>query len=113
LHEIIILAQTLLGCGIDTRMIDIHHVRQARMHSTCQESRTPSSHQYIYVQHHFIREKLENQEICLKYCPRENMVVLTKPLAKDWHQTLTRAMGLKAFDYSQNGSVENRALDCL
>jgi hypothetical protein len=41
------------------------------------------------------------------------MVVLTKPLAKDWHQTLTRAMGLKAFDYSQNGSVENRALDCL
>ena len=66
------------------------------------------------VQHHFIREKLENQEICLKYCPMEDMIadVLTKPLAKDRHQTLTKAMTLDAFDYSQSGSIEGRALDC-
>ena len=70
-----------------------------------------STHQsrtkHIDVQHHFIREKLENQEICLKYCPTEDIIadVLTKPLAKDRHQALTKAMGLKAFDYSQNGSV--------
>ena len=38
--------------------------------------------------------------------------VLTKPLAKDRHQILAKAMGLKAFDYLQSGSVEDRALDC-
>ena len=31
---------------------------------------------------------------------------------KGRHQTLTRAMGLEAFDYSQSGSVEGRVLDC-
>ena len=69
---------------------------------------------HIDVQHHFIREKLENQEICLKYCPMEDMVVdiLNKSLAKDRHQTLTRAMGIKAFDYLHSGSLEGRALDC-
>ena len=38
--------------------------------------------------------------------------VLTKPLAKDRHQALTKAMGLEAFDYLQRGSVVGRALDC-
>ena len=40
------------------------------------------------------------------------MDVPTKPLANDRHQTLTKAMGLEAFDYSQSQSVESRALDC-
>ena len=73
-------------------------------------AKNPTHHsrtKHIDVQHHFIREKLENQEICLKYCPTEDMIadVLTKPLAKDRHQALTKAMGLEAFDYSQSGSV--------
>ena len=55
---------------------------------------------HIDVQRHFIRSKLENQDICLKYCSTEDMIadVLTKPFAKVRHQTLTRAMGLEAFD---------------
>ncbi len=62
---------------------------------------------HIDIQHHFIREKLENGEIELKYCATEDMVadVLTKALAKERHQTLTKAMGLGALDYSQSGSV--------
>ena len=80
-------------------------------------AKNPTHHsntKHIDVQHHFIREKLKNQEICLKYCPTEDMIaeVLTKPLAKVRHQTLTNAMGLEAFDYSQSGSVEGRILDC-
>ena len=69
---------------------------------------------HIDVQHHFFREKLENQKICLEYCPTEGMIadVPTKPLAKDRYQTITKAMGLEAFDYSQSGNVEGRALDC-
>ena len=61
----------------------------------------------IDVQHHFIKDKLKNKEIFLKYFPSKHMIadVLTKSLAKDRHQTLTRAMDLEAFDYSQNESV--------
>ena len=33
-------------------------------------------------------------------------------LAKGRHLTLTKAMDLEAFNYSQSGSVEGRALDC-
>ena len=38
----------------------------------------------------------------------EDMIayVLSKPLAKDRHQTTTTVMGLEAFDYLQSGSVE-------
>ena len=78
--------------------------------NTTHHSRT----KHIDVQHHSIREKLENLEIRLKYYLTEDMIadVLTKPLANDNHQTLTKSMGLEAFDYSQSGSVEGRALDC-
>ena len=46
--------------------------------------------------------------ICLKYCLMEDMIadVLTNPLTNDSHQTFTKTMGLKAFDYLQSGSVE-------
>ena len=56
----------------------------------------------IDVQHYFIKDKLENQYICLKYCPTEDMIVdmLTKPLAKDRHQTFKKTMDLGSFDYS-------------
>ena len=70
---------------------------------------------HIDVQYHFIRDKLNNQEICLKYCPTEDMIadVLTKPVENDKHQTITKTMGLKTFDYSQSKSVEGRTLDFL
>ena len=69
---------------------------------------------HIDVQHHFIREKLENQDICLKFCLNEDIIldVLTKPFAKDRHQALTKAMGVEAFDYLQSKNVEGRALGC-
>ena len=38
--------------------------------------------------------------------------MLTKPFAKNKHQTLTDAVRLEAFRYLQSGSVESRALDC-
>ena len=64
------------------------------------------------IQHHFIIEKLENEEIYLKYCPTKDVIayMLTKPLAKDRHQALIKAMGLEAIDYLQSGSVEGRVL---
>ena len=69
---------------------------------------------HIDVKHYFIREKLENQEICLKYRPTKDLIAddITKPLAKDRHQTLIKAVGLEVFYYLQSESVKGRALDC-
>jgi hypothetical protein len=81
-----------------------------------QLAKNPMHHfrtKYIDIQHHFIREKLETEEICLSYCPTEHMIadVLTKALAKDRHHSLSRAMGLEVFDNSQSGSVEGKTLN--
>jgi hypothetical protein len=56
---------------------------------------------------------LESGEIGLKYCPTQDMVadVLTKALAKERHQNLTRSMGLGVLDYLQHGSVEDYDVD--
>ena len=77
-------------------------------------AKNPTHHsptKHIIVRHYFIREKLENEERCLMCCPMEDMKadVLTKPLAKDRHQTLTKVMDLEAFNYLQSGSVEGQA----
>jgi hypothetical protein len=37
--------------------------------------------------------------------------VLTKALAKERHQSLTRSMGLGVLDYLQSGSVEDSDVD--
>ena len=39
--------------------------------------------------------------------------VLTKLLAKDRQQVLTKAMSIETFDYSQSGNIAGRALGCL
>ena len=104
-------------------LADMKYVQEGLTSIMCDDQRcialakNPTHHsliKYIDVQHHFIIEKLENQEICLKYYPVESMIadVLTKSLAKDRHQTLTKAMSLEAFDYLQSENVEGRALDC-
>jgi len=79
-------------------------------------AKNPTHHsrtKHIDIQHHFIREKLESGEIGLKYCPTQDMVadVLTKALAKERHQNLTRSMGLGVLDYLQSGSVEDLDVD--
>ena len=73
-------------------------------------AKNPTHHsrtKHIDVQHHFIREKLDSGVICLEYCPTQDMVadVLTKALAKERHQMLAKAMGLRGCNYSQSGSV--------
>ncbi len=79
-------------------------------------AKNPTHHfrtKHIDIQHHFVQEKLESGEIGLKYCPTQDMVadVLTKALAKERHQNLTRSMGLGVLDYLQSGSVENYDVD--
>jgi hypothetical protein len=50
--------------------------------------KNPTQHvltKHIDVQHHFVRERVENGEVTFEYCSTEDMVanVLTKALAKE------------------------------
>jgi hypothetical protein len=52
---------------------------------------------HIDVQHHFVREQVENGEVRFEYFPTEHMVanVLTKALSKERHHNLINMFGLE------------------
>ena len=54
---------------------------------------------HIDIQCHFIREKVEEGEVTLEYCPTRLMVadILTKPLPRDKHEWCTKAMGIHPY----------------
>jgi hypothetical protein len=62
-------------------------------------SRNPEYHartKHIDIQHHFVREAVENEEIGTEFCPTGEMVAdaLTKPLPAIKHQFFMEKMGL-------------------
>jgi Reverse transcriptase (RNA-dependent DNA polymerase) len=63
-------------------------------------AKNPQYHQrtkHIDIQHHFIREKVENQQVELHYCPTEDMIadILTKPLSKEKHNKFRELMRME------------------
>ncbi len=50
-----------------------------------------------HIQHHSVRERVENGEVRFEYCPTEHMVadVLTKVLSKERHHKLINMFGLE------------------
>ena len=70
----------------------------------------PTNHdrsKHIDVQHHFVREKIENKIVELKYCPMQYMIadILTKTLAGDRPEMFNELMGLEYNATSQSGSI--------
>ena len=57
---------------------------------------------HISLQHHFIREQVEDKQVTLLYCKGENQVadILTKPLSKERFQFHCKNLGLQPFDVS-------------
>jgi len=63
-------------------------------------TKNPTQHartKHIDVQHHFVREQVENGEVTFEYCSTEEMVadVLTKALPKEQHYKLISMFGLE------------------
>ena len=62
----------------------------------CRNPKYHSRTKHIDIKYHFIREKIDNMEIALKYCPAEEMIAdtLTKPLGKIKFQRFRGLMGV-------------------
>ena len=66
-------------------------------------ARNPEFHdrtKHIDVRYHFLRQKVENEEILLTYLPTDNQIadVLTKGLARAKHEHFSEEMGLRRAD---------------
>jgi hypothetical protein len=62
--------------------------------------KNPTQHaqrKHIDVQHHFVRERVENGEVMFEYCSIKDMVVdvLTKALPREQHNKLMNMFGLE------------------
>ena len=85
-----------LGCHKSTEPINIMCDNQgsiALAKNAVYHART----KHIDVRHHFIREKIEANEIKVSYCSTEEMVadILTKGLGKEKHNRFVREMGIQ------------------
>jgi len=63
-------------------------------------TKNPTQHartKHIDVEHHFVRERVENGEVTFEYCSTEEMVadVLTKASSKERHYKLISMFGLE------------------
>jgi hypothetical protein len=67
--------------------------------STIAITRNPEFHdrtKHIEVRHHFLRQKVESEEIRLEYVPTKDQIadVLTKGLTREKHDRFSSSMGL-------------------
>ena len=80
------------------------------MEGSLKSSPCPTNHdrsKHIDVQHHFIREKIENNIVELEYCTTQYMIVdiLIKTLARDRHEVLSDIMEFEYNATLQSGSI--------
>jgi hypothetical protein len=73
-------------------------------------TKNPTYHartKHIDIQHHFVRDKVEDGDVSFQFCGTDKMVadILTKPLAKLKYQHFRNLMGVKKVHDSLSGSV--------
>jgi hypothetical protein len=98
--EVVWLRRLLIELGLDLNSPTVLHVdNQSAIAIAC----NPEFHdrtKHIEVQHHFLRHKVEGEEICLEYTLTDEQTadVLTKGLVCDKHKRFSKAMGLHCLD---------------
>ncbi|KAH9140651.1 hypothetical protein LEN26_005264, partial [Aphanomyces euteiches] len=74
-------------------------------------AKNPQHHnrtKHIDIRYHFVREKVQDQDIALMYCPTQNMIadIFTKALPAVQFQRLRTKMGVKQAHHDLSGSIE-------
>ena len=94
--EVIWLRRLLTDLGLDLNSPTTLHIDNQ---SAIAIARNPEFHdrtKHIEIRHHFLRQKVEGEEIHLSYIPTEDQTadVLTKGLVREKHERFSIAMGL-------------------
>ena len=88
--------QQLYGeMGITFKPVEIFEDNQAAI-AIAKNPVQYSKQKHIDIQHHFIREEVNNRHVKVTYCPTNQMVadILTKPLSRNQFETFRGGLGL-------------------
>jgi hypothetical protein len=96
-RELVWLRQLLNDLGHGTDSPTVLHMDNLSAIAIAQNPTCSDSTKHIEVKHHYLRKKVEDEVIDPRYKPTGEQLadVLTKGLAKEKHEGLTRAMGLR------------------
>ena len=63
----------------------------------CKNPKFHNRTKHIDISYHFIREQVNKNAICVKYCPTESMIadIMTKPLSKPTYERFRDLLGVK------------------
>jgi hypothetical protein len=98
--EVVWLRRLLIKLGLDLDSPTVLHVDNQSAIAIAHNSEFHDRTKHIEVRHHFLRHKVEGEEICLEYTPTDKQTadVLTKGLVCNKHKHFSKAMGLRCLD---------------
>jgi hypothetical protein len=98
--EVIWLRQLLIELGLDLDSPTVLHVDNQSAIAIAHNPEFHDHTKHIEVRHHFLRHKVEGEEIRLEYTPTNEQTadVLTKGLVHNKHERFSKAMGLHCLD---------------
>jgi hypothetical protein len=95
--EVIWLKRLLIKLGLDLDSPTVLHVDNQSAIAITHNPKFHDHTKHIEVRHHFLRHKVEGEEIRLEYTPTDEQTadVLTKGLVCNKHKCFSKAMGLR------------------
>jgi hypothetical protein len=98
--EVIWLRRLLTDLGLDLDSPTTLHVDNQSAIAIVRNSEFHDRTKHIEIRHHFLRQKVEEEEIHLAYIPTEDQTadILTKGLVREKHERFSTAMGLRRLD---------------
>jgi hypothetical protein len=96
MKEVVWLRRLLIELGLDLDSPTVLHVDNQSAIAIVHNPEFHDRTKHIEVRHHFLRHKVEGEEIRLEYTPTDEQTadVLTKGLVCDKHKHFSKAMGL-------------------
>lgn len=83
----------------DNSPITVYENNQAAIHLSKSYRNHPKT-KHIDIKYHFIRDVIRNEDICVQYCPTDNMIadIFTKSLSANNFLNFREMLGMKLVD---------------